>query len=100
VLAANQHPDHDTICDFRERLLAALSNLFARVLDVCREAGLAKLGNVAIDARGPGPSAVRAGRGTKVRANASKHKAGTPVHSAVPTGRAMSYGRMKKVRWL
>jgi len=68
VLSADQHPDHDTIADFRRRHLAALSGLFAQVLVVCRQAGLIKLGHVAID-------------GTKVRANASKHK-------------AMSYGRM------
>jgi transposase len=72
VLAANQHPDHDTICDFRKRHLAALSDLFVQVLDICREAGLAKLGHVALD-------------GSKFLANASKHK-------------AMSYGRMKKRR--
>jgi transposase len=72
VLAADQHPDHDTICEFRKRHLRALSDLFVQVLDICREAGLAKLGHVALD-------------GTKVLANASKHK-------------AMSYGRMKKRR--
>jgi hypothetical protein len=68
VLAAGQHPDHDTICDFRKRHLDALSGLFVQVLDICREAGLAKLGHVALD-------------GSKFLANASKHK-------------AMSYGRM------
>ena len=72
VLAADQHPDHDTICEFRKRHLGALSDLFVQVLDICREAGMAKLGHVAFD-------------GTKVLANASKHK-------------AMSYGRMKKRR--
>jgi len=70
VLAANQHPDHDTICSFRRRHLQALSRLFVQVLQLCREAGLLKLGHVAVD-------------GTKVQANASKHK-------------AMSYGRMKQ----
>ena len=85
VLAADQHPDHDTICAFRKRHLAALSDLFVQVLDICREAGLGKLGHVALD-------------GTKVLANASKHKAGTSGPSAVPTDRAMSYGRMKKRR--
>jgi transposase len=70
VLAANQHPDHDTICAFRRRHLQALSRLFVQVLQLCREAGLLKLGHVALD-------------GTKVQANASKHK-------------AMSYGRMKQ----
>jgi len=72
VIAADQHPDHDTIAEFRKRHLAALEGLFVQVLDICREAGLAKLGHVALD-------------GTKVGANASKHK-------------AMSYGRMKKKR--
>jgi transposase len=70
VVAANQHPDHDSICAFRKRHLKALSGLFVQVLRLCREAGLVKLGHVALD-------------GTKVRANASKHK-------------AMSYGRMKQ----
>lgn len=70
VLAANQHPDHDTIAEFRRRHLAALSRLFVQVLNLCQGAGLLKLGHVALD-------------GTKMRANASKHK-------------AMSYGRMKE----
>ena len=70
VLAANQHPDHDTICTFRRRHLAALAELFVQVLQLCQQAGLVKLGHVALD-------------GTKVGANASKHK-------------AMSYGRMKQ----
>ena len=69
VIAANQHPDHDSICAFRKRHLKALSGLFFQVLKLCRESGLVKLGHVALD-------------GTKVRANASKHK-------------AMSYKRMK-----
>jgi transposase len=68
VLAAGHHPDHDTIAAFRRRHLTALAALFVQVLKLCREAGLVKLGTVALD-------------GTKVRADASKHK-------------AMSYGRM------
>ena len=68
IIAANQRPDHDTICEFRRVHLKALENLFVQVLMVCAEAGLVKLGHVAID-------------GTKVKANASKHK-------------AMSYERM------
>jgi len=68
VIAAGQHPDHDTICEFRLRHLEALAELFVQVLRLCRKAGLVKLGHVALD-------------GTKVKANASKHK-------------AMSYGRM------
>ena len=70
VLAGNQHPDHDSIAEFRKRHLAALAGLFIQVLKLCDKAGLVKLGRVAID-------------GTKVRANASKHK-------------AMSYGRMEE----
>jgi len=68
IIAAGQHPDHDTICNFRSRHLEALAELFVQVLLLCRKAGLVKLGHVALD-------------GTKVKANASKHK-------------AMSYGRM------
>jgi transposase len=70
VLAANQHPDHDTIAEFRRRHLSALSGLFVQVLHLCQRAGLVRLGHVALD-------------GTKLRANASKHK-------------AMSYSRMKE----
>lgn len=62
VISAGQHPDHDTIAEFRNRHLKALSGLFVQVLLLCRQAGLAKLGHVALD-------------GTKVKANASKHKA-------------------------
>ena len=68
VLAANQHPDHDSIAAFRQQHLAALAGLFTQVLALCQRAGLVQLGHVALD-------------GTKVLANASKHK-------------AMSYGRM------
>jgi transposase len=68
VLAAGQHPDHDTIAEFRKRHLQALADLFVQVLKLCQRAGLVKLGHVALD-------------GTKIKANASKHK-------------AMSYGRM------
>jgi len=70
VLAGDQHPDHDTIAAFRKRHLKALSGLFVQVLRLCQEVGLVKLGHVALD-------------GTKMRANASKHK-------------AMSYDRMCK----
>jgi len=62
VLSANQYPDHDTIAEFRKRHLAALSRIFLQVLKLCQKAGLVKLGHVALD-------------GTKVKANASKHKA-------------------------
>lgn len=61
-LAADEHPDHDTIAEFRKRHLEALAGLFVQVLQLCQKAGLVKLGHVAID-------------GSKIQANASKHKA-------------------------
>jgi transposase len=67
-LAADQHPDHDTIAAFRQKHLHTLAGLFTQALRLCQKAGLVKLGHVAID-------------GSKLQANASKHK-------------AMSYGRM------
>lgn len=70
VIAANTAPDHSRISDFRRRHLDELSELFVQVLKLCQKAGLVKLGHVALD-------------GTKIKANASKHK-------------AMSYERMKK----
>jgi len=69
AVTALQRPDFRTVSDFRKRHLAALSNLFGQVLALCQQAGLVRLGHVALD-------------GTRVKANASKHK-------------AMSYGRMK-----
>ena len=68
VLACNQHPDHDSIAEFRKTHLEELAKLFVQVLRLCEQAGLVKLGHVAVD-------------GSKLRANASKHK-------------AMSYDRM------
>jgi transposase len=62
ILTADQHPDHDTIADFRKRHLKALGGLFVDVLQLCQKVGLVKLGHVSLD-------------GTKVKANASKHKA-------------------------
>ena len=70
VLAANKTPDFRTISDFRKDHLAALADLFHQVLELCRHAGLVNLGHLALDS-------------TKVRTNASRHK-------------AMSYGRMKE----
>lgn len=60
-LAANQHPDHDTIATFRQQHLDALAGLFVQALQLCQRAGLVKLGNVAID-------------GTKILANASTRR--------------------------
>ena len=68
VVAANNTPDFRTIATFRRRHLKALSGLFGQVLQVAQKAGLVRMGHVAVD-------------GTKVDANASKHK-------------AMSYERM------
>jgi transposase len=62
VLTGNQQPDHSRISDFRLVHLDALADLFVQVLRLCQKAGLVSLGNVALD-------------GTKVKANASKHKA-------------------------
>jgi transposase len=70
VLAGGEHPHFTTINEFRLRHRAAFAELFQQVLQECMSAGLVKLGHVAID-------------GTKMKANASKHK-------------AMSYDRMKK----
>jgi transposase len=67
-LAANQTPDHRAFSRFRRRHLSAMDGLFLQVLGLCQTAGMVKLGNVGLD-------------GTKVRANASRHK-------------AMSYARM------
>jgi transposase len=61
-LSGDQHPDHDTIAQFRKRHLEALAGLFTQALLLCEKAGLVKLGHVAID-------------GTKIKAHASKHKA-------------------------
>ena len=71
ALVGSERPDHSTIAEFRKLHRDALAELFVQVLGLCRDAGMAKLGHVALD-------------GTKVRANASKHA-------------AMSYKRMKEV---
>lgn len=68
AVTARSVPDFRTISDFRKRHLRALQDLFVQVLALCSEAGLVRLGHVALD-------------GTKIAANASRHK-------------AMSYGRM------
>src|ERR1700732_5289135 len=69
-IVALDAPDFRTISDFRKRHLQTLSKLFGQILQLCEKAGLVKLGHVALD-------------GTKIKANASKHK-------------AMSYERMEK----
>ena len=67
-IAANDHPDHDTIATFRRRFLKEIEALFVRVLEVAREMGLLKLGTVALD-------------GTKIHANASRHSALSYEHA-------------------
>ncbi len=70
VLSCDTHPDHSRISDFRKRHLPEIRGLFLQVLELCEEFKLVKLGHVALD-------------GSKIKANASKHK-------------AMSYDRMVK----
>lgn len=68
-IAANDHPDHDTIAVFRRRFLKEIEGLFVQLLLLAREAGVLKLGTVALD-------------GTKVRANASRHSALSYEHAS------------------
>jgi transposase len=70
-IAANTHPDHDTLCAFRRRFLPQLQVLFVQVLSIARQMKLLKLGTIALD-------------GTKVHANASRHN-------------ALSYGRASQM---
>ena len=70
VVSGGTHPDHSCIADFRARHREAFADLFKEVLQLCIKAKLVKLGHIALD-------------GTKMKANASKHK-------------AMSYDRMKR----
>ena len=70
-IAANAHPDHDTIASFRRRFLPQIEALFVEVLKLARTMGMLKLGTVALD-------------GTKIHANASRHS-------------ALSYGHAKKL---
>ncbi len=70
VLACGQSPSHRSICRFRQEHISEFSDLFVQVVEIATASGLAKMGTLAID-------------GTKIKANASKHK-------------AMSYGRMKE----
>jgi transposase len=67
-VAANQHPDHDTIAALRRRFLPQIKALFVQVLMLAREVGVLKLGTVALD-------------GTKIHANASRHSALSYEHA-------------------
>ncbi|MCI1047858.1 IS1182 family transposase [Caballeronia zhejiangensis] len=70
-IAANTHPDHDTLASFRKRFASQIEKLFVQVLLIAKEMKLVKLGRLALD-------------GTKVKANASKH-------------RALSYGHIGRI---
>ena len=67
-IAANDHPDHDTIASFRRRFLKDIEALFVKVLLLAREMGVLQMGTVALD-------------GTKIHANASRHSALSHEHA-------------------
>jgi transposase len=67
-IAANQHPEHDTIATFRRRFLTEVKVCFKQILLIAAESGMIKVGRVSID-------------GTKVKANASKHHALSFAHA-------------------
>jgi transposase len=67
-IAANDHPDHDTIATFRRRFRKEIEALFVQVLALAREMGVLKMGTVALD-------------GTKIHANASRHSALSYEHA-------------------
>jgi transposase len=67
-IAANAHPDHDTIATFRRRFLPQLGKLFVQILMIAHQVNVLKLGSVSLD-------------GSKVKANASKHKALSYQHA-------------------
>jgi len=68
-IAANTHPDHNTIATFLKRFLPPLQSLFVEIIMIDKEAGLLKVGKVSLD-------------GTKVKANASKYKALICTHAS------------------
>ena len=70
-IAANTHPDHDTLCAFRKRFLPEIERLFVEVLRIAKQMKLLKLGTIALD-------------GTKIHANASRHS-------------ALSYGHAQRI---
>src|SRR5437879_5769881 len=80
-IAANDHPDHDTIATFRRRFLKEIAALFVQVLLLAREIGVLKMGTVALD-------------GTKIHANASRQgellaKAEAADHADIPDGMSL-----------
>ncbi len=68
-IAANDHPDHDTVATFRRRFLKEIEGLFVQVLELAREMGMLRMGTVALD-------------GTKIHANASRHSALSYEHAS------------------
>ncbi len=76
-IAANDHPDHDTIATFRRRFLKEIEALFVQVLSLAREMGMLKMGTVALD-------------GTKIHANASRHSALSYEHAGKIEGQLRS----------
>src|ERR1700692_4453314 len=67
-IAANEHPDHDTIATFRRRFITDIEGLYVQVLALARELGMLKMGTVGLD-------------GTKIHANASRHSALSYEHA-------------------
>jgi transposase len=67
-IAANSHPDHDTIATFRKRFLKEITGLFVQILMIARQTNMLKLGSVSLD-------------GSKIKANASRHKALSYEHA-------------------
>ena len=81
-LTGDAQPDHDTICAFRRRHLAAFEALFLETLRIAREAGALKMGRIALD-------------GSKIRANASKHKAMS--YERMPERQAALHGEVQRL---
>ena len=85
-IAANDHPDHDTIATFRRRFLKEIEKLFVEVLQLAREMGVLKMGTIGLD-------------GTKIHANASRHsalsyeRAGSPGSKSPGGGATEGRGR-------
>lgn len=89
-LSANQHPDHDTLAEFRRRPWTAVAALFVEVLKLCQKAGLGKLGHVALE-------------GTKIKAHASRYRncsyerlSEQEKKRATPEGRAV-YAKRREI---
>jgi len=85
-IAANQHPDHDTIAAFRRRFLPQIEALFVQVLLLAREMGVLQMGTMALD-------------GTKIHANASRHSALSYAHAGqIETQLRAADGQARRLR--